>query len=121
MNTNDLELKQATNAALLTLLNLTVLPVIGFIGLLYMYSKTKPNTIDHYYVVIGIKTSLMAGIALLLVTALVILLGGFDSPWTWVYVTSYFVIVHASFILFATWTLTRSWTGEKLKRQFLSK
>lgn len=121
MNTNDLQLEQAKGSALLTLLNLTVLPVIGFIGLLYMYSKTKPNTIAHYYAVVGIKTSLLAGVALLALTLLVILLGGLDSPWTWLYVTCYFVIVHASFILFATWVLTRSWAGEKLKRQFLSK
>lgn len=121
MNTDDLQLKRAENAALLSLLNLTVLPLIGFIGLLYVYGKTKPNTIDRYYAVVGIKTSLLAGIALLLVTLLVIQVGGFESPLTWVYVTSYFVIVHASFILFATWTLTRSWAGEKLKRQVLSK
>ena len=77
--------------------------------------------IDRYYVIVGIKTNLVAAVALLLVSALMILLGGFDSPWTWVYVITYFVIVHAMFILFATWTLTRSWTGEKLKKTFLSK
>lgn len=121
MTTNDLQLKQAITSALLTLLNLTALPVIGFIGLLYMYSKTKPNNIDHYYAVVGIKTSILAGIVLLAVTLLVVMMGGLESPWTWIYVTSYFVIVHASFILFATWALTRSWTGERLKRQFLSK
>tara|TARA_R110001606_G_scaffold361754_7_gene515443 strand:+ start:366735 stop:367130 length:396 start_codon:yes stop_codon:yes gene_type:complete len=121
MNTDELQLKRAANSALLALLNLTVLPLIGFIGLLYVYNKTEPNTIDRYYAVLGIKTNLLAAVALLLMTTLMILLGGFDSPWTWVYVISYFVIVHALFILFATWTLVRSWTGEKLKRQFLSK
>ena len=121
MNTDDLQLKRAANCALLSLLNLTFLPILGFIGLLFIYNKTESNTIDRYYSVVGIRTNLLAAVALLLMTGLMIILGGFDSPWTWVYVISYFVFVHAMFILFATWTMVRSWTGEKLKRQFLSK
>lgn len=121
MNPDDLQLKRASNAALASLLNLTILPVIGFVILLIIYRKTQPNTIDRYYAVLSIKMNVFAAIALLLVTALMILLGGFDSLWTWVYVFSYFMFVHAMFILFATWTLTRSWTGEKLKKTFLSR
>lgn len=121
MNTDELQLKQASNAALASILNLTVLPVVSFIILLLIYKKTTPDTIGRYYAVIGIKTNVYAAIALLLVSGLMIALGGFDSPWTWVYVISYFVFVHALFILFATWTLVRSWTGTKLKKDFLSK
>ena len=122
MDTNKSQLKRASNAALMSLLNLTVFPVVGFVALLFMYMKAaEPNAIDRYYVVLGIKTNVIAGAALIIVTGLMIILGGFDSPWTWVYVVSYFVFVHALFILFATWTLTRSWTGEKLKKSFLSK
>jgi hypothetical protein len=122
MKSNELQLKRASNAALMSLLNLTVFPIVGFVALLFMYMKTaESGAIDCYYVVLGIKTNLIAGAALVVVTGLMILLGGFDSPWTWVYVVSYFVFVHALFILFATWALTRSWTGEKLKKSFLSK
>lgn len=121
MTTDKLQLQRASNAALFSLLNLTILPIIGFIVLLFTYKKTEANRIDHYYTVLGIKTNLWAAVALILVTGLMILLGGFTSPWTWVYVVSYFVIIHAMFILFATWALTRSWTGEKLKKSFLTK
>jgi carbon starvation protein CstA len=121
MNTNELQLKRAASSSLLSLLNLTFLPVLAFISLLFIYTKTESNTIDRYYVVLGIKTNLLAAVALLLMTGLMILLGGFDSPWTWVFVISYFVFVHAMFILFASWAMVRSWTGKKLKRQFLSK
>ena len=121
MNSNDMQLKQAATSSLLSLLNLTVLPVIGFILLLLLYKKTETNNIDHYYAVRGIQTNLLAGVALLLVTALMIILGGFNSVWTWVFVISYFVFVHAMFILFATWTMARSWTGKKLTKSFLSK
>jgi len=121
MNSYDTQLKQATISSLFSLLNLTVLPVIGFIFLLLLYKKTEANNIDHYYAVLGIKTNLLAGVALLLVSALMIVLGGFNSVWTWVFVISYFVFVHAMFILFATWTMVRSWTGKELTKSFLSK
>ncbi len=121
MNSNNLELKQAASSSLFSLLNLTLLPGIGFIVLLLLYKKTETNNIARYYAVLGIKTNILAGIALLLVTALMILLGGFNSVWTWVFVISYFVFIHAMFILFATWTMVRSWTGKELTRSFLSK
>lgn len=121
MNIDSTQLKRATYSALASLLNLTVLPIIGFIVLLLLYNKTNLGDIDRYYAVLGIKTNLIAAMALLLVTALMILLGGFDSPWTWVYVISYFVFVHALFILFATWTMTCSWAGKRLTKSFLSK
>ena len=121
MNTDYFQLKTAANSALLSLLNLTALPVVAFVALLILYKKTEPETIARYYAVLGIKTNLLAGVALLLVTALMILLGGFDSPWTWVFVLSYFVFIHAMFILFATWTMVRSWTGKRLTKEFLSK
>jgi carbon starvation protein CstA len=120
MNT-EVNLKRATTSSLLSLLNLTALPVIAFVILLIIYKKTEADAIDHYYALLGIKTNLLAGIALVVVTALVIFMGGFDSPWTWVFVLSYFVFVHAMFILFATWVMVRSWTGKKLTRSFLSK
>ncbi len=121
METDQLEMKQASLSALASLLNLTALPVIGFIFLLFVYKQTQPHTLGRYYAVLGIKTNLAAAIALIIVTGLMLVLGGFQSPWTWVFVISYFVFVHALFILFATWTLVRSWTGKKLTRTFLSK
>jgi len=121
VNINEIQLKRASRASLASVLNLTFLPVVGFIILFQIYKITSPDTIDRYYSVVGIKTNIFAAIALVLVTGLMFLTGGFYSPWTWVYVISYFVFVHALFILFATWTLVRSWTGEKLKKNFLTK
>ncbi len=109
------QLKNASNAALASILNLTLLPVIGFIALFLIYKKTKPNNIDHYHAVLGIKINIIAAIVLFVVSGLMILLGGFNSPWTWVYVISYFTIVHTTFIIIALWALVRSWSGDKLK------
>ena len=112
--TDQQQLKRASNAALASLLNLTLLPVIGFIVLLLIYRQTKSETIDRYHAILGIKINVSAAAALFVVSALMILLGGFDSPWTWVYVISYFTIVHTTFIMFAVWALVRAWSGEKL-------
>jgi threonine/homoserine/homoserine lactone efflux protein len=113
--TREVQLKRASNAALYSLLNLTILPVIAFIGLLLLYKKTEPGTIDRYHAALGIKINMTAAVVLFAVSALMILLGGFDSPWTWVYVISYFTLVHTIFIIIAVWALVRSWSGEKLR------
>ena len=112
---NEQQLKNASNAALASLLNLTILPVISFIALLFIYKKTQPGNIDHYHAVLGIKINITAALALFLVSTLMIVLGGFHSPWTWVYVITYFTIVHTIFIVFSIWALVRSWSGDKLR------
>lgn len=108
------QLKRASNAALASLLNLTLLPVISFIALLLIYRKTNAGAIDRYHATLGIKINVTAAAVLFVVSALMILLGGFNSPWTWVYVISYFTIVHTIFIIFSVWALVRAWSGERL-------
>lgn len=110
-----LQLKNASNAALASILNLTLLPAIGFIALFLIYKKTTANNIDHYHAVLGMKINIIAAIILFVVSGLMILLGGFNSPWTWVYVISYFTLVHTAFIIIALWALVRSWSGDKLR------
>jgi len=115
-NTNEAQIKRASNAALASILNLTILPGISFIALLLIYNKTKADSIDRYHALLGIKINLIAAAVLLTVSALMIALGGFNSPWTWVYVISYFTLVHTAFIVLALWALVRSWSGDKLKK-----
>jgi len=112
---NEIQLKQASNAAMASLINLTILPVIGFIALLLIYKKTEPGTIGHYHAILGLKVNIIAAAVLFLVSALMILLGGFNSPWTWVYVISYFTLVHTLFIVLALWALVRAWSGDRLR------
>lgn len=115
MEADEIQLKRAARASLASLLNLTVLPVIGFIILLFLYKKTAADTIGRYYAVIGIKLNLLAAVALLLVSGLMVAMGGFESHMSWIYMLSYFVTAHAFFILIATWALVRSWSGKKLR------
>lgn len=112
--TEELQIQQASNAALASLVNLSILPVIGFIALIWIYQKTQAGTIARYHAVLGFKINIIAAMVLFLVSALMILLGGFDSPWTWVYVISYFTLVHTLFIVLAVWALVRAWSGDTL-------
>ncbi len=108
------QLKQASNNALASFLNLTFLPGLAFIYLLFKFCKSEDNTIDHYHATLGVKLNVIAGLTLFLVSGLMIIFGGFDSPWTWVYVITYFTFVHTVFILISVWVIVRAWSGQKL-------
>jgi hypothetical protein len=109
------QIKQASDAALASILNLTFLPGIAFVWLMLAINKMPPTSIGYYHAKLGIKINLVAFVALGVVSTLMIILGGFDSAWTWVYVITYFTFVHTTFIILAVWALTRSWSGLKLK------
>lgn len=113
--TNETQIKQASNAALASILNLTLLPIISFIVLLFICKKSQAGSIARYHAILGLKINILAAGVLFVVSGLMVFLGGFDSPWTWVYVISYFTIVHTAFIMIALWALVRSWSGDKLR------
>ena len=112
---NEEQIKQASNAALASILNLTFLPGIAFVWLVLAIKKMAPDSIEHYHALLGIKLNIFAFVSLGVVSVLMVVLGGFYSAWTWVYVITYFTFVHTSFIIFAVWALTRAWSGLKLK------
>jgi hypothetical protein len=114
-NVTEASIKRASNATIASLLNLTFLPIIGFIWLMVLSGKTQQGTIDHYHTSLGIKLNIMAALALGVVSSLMIFLGGFDSAWTWVYVICYFTLAHTTFIIIAVWAMIRSWSGQKLR------
>jgi len=109
------QIKQASDAALASILNLTFLPGIAFIWLMLAINKMSPGGIGYYHAKLGIKINLIAFVALGVVSILMVILGGFNSAWTWVYVITYFTFVHTTFIVLAVWSLTRAWSGLKLK------
>jgi len=115
VNFTDAQIKQASNSAIASLLNLTFLPGFAFIYLLYNLKKSNKETIDHYHALLAIKLNIIAAISLFAVSGLMILMGGFDSPLTWVYVITYFTFVHTIFILVAVWAIVRAWSGQKIK------
>jgi hypothetical protein len=108
--------KLAANAALASLLNLTFLPGIAFLWMLLNLRRATSDGIDRYHLRLGIRINLLAAVALLVVSALMLLLGGFQSAWTWMYVITYFTFVHTVFIVTAVWAMVRSWNGQRLRQ-----
>ncbi len=113
---SDPMVRRASRASLLSLLNLTFLPGAAFVWLILMLRKSKPGDLDHYHARLGTGINLFAAFALIVLSGLMILLGGFDSAWTWVYVITYFTFVHSIFIVTAVWAMVRSWNGQRLTR-----
>lgn len=104
---------QSAFAHMLFLLNITVLPVIAFIWLLVRYSKlaTDENTtIIHHYRQ-SIIANIMSGILLVIVSAGIVLGGGFDSPYMWMWLILYFTSIHSLLILLAVFAYFRAKAG----------
>ncbi|MCP3665806.1 MAG: hypothetical protein GY696_25470 [Gammaproteobacteria bacterium] len=111
----DQSLSRASQAAMASLLNLTLLPGLSFIWLLVNLGKAEEGGIDRYHILFGIKLNLIAAVALIVVSGLMIAMGGLQSAWTWVYVITYFTFVHTVFIVTAVWALVRAWSGQPFR------
>ncbi|WP_126452184.1 hypothetical protein [Sulfuriflexus mobilis] len=100
----------ATVAELLYLFNLLLLPGIAFIILLLVYMRYRntspPLAVCHLRQTVS--ASIWAGVMLVLVNALIILLGGYDSPSTWIVVILYFTTIHATLILLGSLGLAKA-------------
>ena len=106
--------ERASKAALLGLLNLTLLPGISFVWLLIISKKADKDKIDGYHIKLAIMINIFAAFALFFVSMMMLSFGGWDSPYTWIYVITYFTFVHTLFIMAATWALAVAWSGERL-------
>ena len=107
--------QQASNIAMASILNLTFLPGFAFLWLLSKIEKTNDQGLARYHLFFAIKLNLLALVCLVVVTGLMIVFGGFNSPWTWVFVITYFTFAHTVFIVLAAWALTRAWAGKRIR------
>lgn len=104
----------ATTAEALYLVNLLLLPVIGFILLIILYLKehsdAPPLAANH--LIQTLSASLWAGIFLILINLLILLMGGYDGPYTWVILILYFTIAHSTLILLGAVGLSKAMAGQ---------
>lgn len=107
---------RVSRIAVASFLNLTFLPMISFIWLLLQNNSLKgsSDSVLTHHCLFAIKLNLTAAFFLIVVTVLMIYFGGFSSAWTWVYVISYFTLVHSIFILISVWAVTRAWSNKKV-------
>lgn len=104
----------AVLAHVLYLLNISVLPVLGFLFLLLKYRKLRfiDNTFLHRHMRQAIGASVVAGIALILVSALIVVFGSVHSVYTWMSLILYFTCIHSIFIVMGVFAITTAQAGK---------
>ena len=104
----------AITAESLYLVNLLLLPGVAFLILLVLFFKhhrgTPPLALSHLEQTFS--ASLWGGVLLVVVNLFIILLGGYDGPYTWVIVILYFTICHSCLILLGMLGLAKAMSGK---------
>lgn len=106
----------AVVAESLYLVNLLILPGIGFVALLWLWRKHRDAPLlarNHlkqtFYV------SLWGGLLISTLTVAFIALGGLHWAWTWVLVILYFTCVHSLLVLLGMFGLARAMAGKAFR------
>lgn len=113
----------AITAETLYLVNLLLAPGLAFIALLLLYLFKKKQAaalaVNHLSQTVGV--SIVGGALIVIVIALVIVLGGFDSGYTWMVVILYFTFIHSSLILMGVLGLVKAMNAEHYRYPLIGK
>jgi hypothetical protein len=104
----------ATAAEALYLANLLILPVLAFLILLRLFVKHRLRAppLARCHLRQTVSASLWAGVLLIAANLLIVVLGGYDAPYTWVIVVLYFTTAHASLVILGALGLARAMAGK---------
>jgi hypothetical protein len=102
----------AVAAESLYLINLMFVPGLAFAALLVLWLRRQTvPALARCHLRQTVGASLWAGGLLVVVNAAIIMLGGYDSPHTWVVVILYFTTCHTTLICFGAIGLARALAG----------
>ena len=104
----------AVAAETLYLLNLMVVPGIAFavIAWLWFAKRKTASALDRCHLDQVFFASLWAGVLLVVANVAIVLLGGYDTAYTWVVVILYFTTCHSTLIFFGAFGLSRALSGK---------
>ena len=104
----------AVQAEALYLINLLLLPGIGFLLLLMLYFRHRDTTssLALCHLRQTLRASLWAGFLLIIVNAITIGILGYDTAQSWIIILIYFTLCHASLVLLGTLGLARAMAGK---------
>lgn len=107
-------IKLATQAEALYLTNLLLLPGIAFIFLIRLYLRHASSgpTLVRCHIKQTMNASIWAGILLVIINGLILLLGSYSEPWTWVVLIIYFTSIHATLVLLGVIGLSKAMAGK---------
>ncbi|WP_159692214.1 hypothetical protein [Cognatazoarcus halotolerans] len=104
----------AVAAESLYLINLMIAPGLAFAALLALWFKHRRTApaLARAHLAQTVAGSIWAGVLLVGANLAIILLGGYDAPYTWVVVILYFVTCHATLICFGAIGLARALSAQ---------
>jgi uncharacterized Tic20 family protein len=112
------EEKAGQNLAVLAestyLINLLVLPGIGFLLLVGLWFKHKDSAppLARQHLRQTTVVSLIGGLLIVTLSGLIIGLGGLAWEWTWVTLILYFTCIHSTLVLFGMYALIKAMNGQ---------
>ena len=92
----------------------TTPPGLGFLLLLGLYFRYRNSAslLARVHLRQTVSASLWAGALLILANLLIVVLGGYQTAWTWIIVILYFTTVHATLVLLGILGLARALAGQ---------
>lgn len=110
-------------AQALYLLNISVLPILAFLIQLIIYKaggdRSHRQAVEHQRQ--AILASITAGILLIIISGLILFLGGFSSPYTWVLLITYFISIHSALILYGVFAIIKAIVDEPYRYPILGR
>ena len=104
----------AVLAEALYLVNLLILPGIGFlllVGLWFKYKDRAPP-LARQHLKQTTFISLIGGMLIVTLSGLILGLGGLDWEWTWVTLILYFTCIHSTLVLLGMYALIKAMNGQ---------
>ncbi len=95
------------------LVNLMLAPGLAFLVLFWLWRRHHRSAppLARCHLAQTMAASLWAGVLLVAANALIVLIGGYDSPHTWVVAVLYFTTCHTTLICFGAIGLARAMAG----------
>ncbi len=104
----------AVTAESLYLVNLLLLPGLGFLMLLALWWKRRDEApaVARAHLDQTLRGSLWAGLLLVVANGLILLFGGYQGPAVWVVVITYFTMCHATLVVYGAYGLAKAMAGQ---------
>ena len=100
----------AVLAPVLYLLNLLILPGLAFLILCYLYIKYKDidDPVARIQLTQNFYASIVAGLAIVGISIIIILIGGLSSVYSWMIMLLYALSIHATLVLLGAFAFAKS-------------
>lgn len=107
----------AVTAEALFLVNLLLVPGVAFaiLAVLYLRRIGDAPPLARCHLRQTLFASLWAGVLLVAVNGLILALGGYDAPNTWVILVLYFTTCHATLVLLGVLGLAKAMAGQPFR------